>query len=102
MNMLMIVARESLLEELEMLLRENAITAYTIHNKVAGRGKTGNVYQTFLNQETNVVINAVLPSTETVDKAVRALKTLHAARTKGSHGQPFSLKVFSLPCEELI
>lgn len=102
MKMLMIVARESLLEELEKLLRENAITGYTIHNKVAGRGKTGNVYQTFLNPETNVVINAVLPSNQVVDKAVTALKTLHAARTKGSHVKPFSLKVFSFPCEELI
>lgn len=102
MKMLMIVARESMLEDLEKLLRENAVTAYTIYNKVAGKGKTGKVYQTFLNPETNVVINAVLPSNEMVDKAVSALKALRSVRVTGSHGQPISLKVFSFPCEELI
>ncbi|WP_455379485.1 P-II family nitrogen regulator [Petrachloros mirabilis] len=102
MKMLMIVARESMLEEFEKLFRENAITAYTIHNKVAGKGKTGKVYQTLLNPETNVVINVVLPSQQMVDKAVSALKSLHSARVEGSHGRPIPFKVFSFPCEELI
>lgn len=102
MKMLMIVARESMLEDLEKVLRENAITAYTIHNKVAGKGKTGKVYQTFLNPETNVVINAVLQSNEMADKAVSALKALHSERVKGSSGQPVSFKLFSWPCEEII
>ena len=48
MKMLMIVARESMLEELEKVLRDNAITAYTIFNKVAGKGRSGKVYQSFL------------------------------------------------------
>lgn len=102
MKMLMIVARESMLEELEKVLRDNAITAYTIFNKVAGKGRSGKVYQSFLYPETNVVINAVLPSDHIVDKAVSALKTLQTERVKGSYGQPIPFKVFSFPCEELI
>jgi len=93
MKMLMIVARESMLEELEKVL---------IFNKVAGKGRSGKVYQSFLYPETNVVINAVLPSDPIVDKAVSALKTLQTERVKGSYGQPIPFKVFSFPCEELI
>lgn len=99
MKMLMIVARLSMLAELEELLRANAITAYTILNKAGGKGKARRVYETFLDPETNVVIMAVQPSDQ-VDTAVSALKALHAARLKASGGQVFPLKVFTLPCEE--
>src|SRR5262249_32091695 len=41
MKMLMIVARDSTVKELEELLHANGITAYSVIHKVEGRGQTG-------------------------------------------------------------
>ena len=41
MKMLMIVARDSMVKELEELLHANGITAYSVIHKVEGRGQTG-------------------------------------------------------------
>ena len=97
MKMLMIVARDSMLSELEKLLRENGISAYTIINNVMGKGLTGKVHGTFLQPDINSIIFSVLPSDQ-AERAVSALTALHKDLT--THGQPLSLKVFTLPCEE--
>ena len=92
--MLLIVARDSMLSELEALLRENGISAYTIISNVKGTGLTGRVDGAFLKPEINSIIFSVLPSDQ-ADRAVSALTALHTAQ-----GQPVPLKVFTLPCEE--
>ena len=97
MKMLFIVARDSMLSELEKLLQENGISAYTIINNVMGKGLTGKVHGTFLQPDINSIIFSVLPSDQ-AERAVSALTALHKDLTK--HGQPVSLKVFTLPCEE--
>ncbi|HJT19038.1 MAG TPA: hypothetical protein VJ746_01130 [Nitrospira sp.] len=99
MKMLIIVARDSMLSELENLLRDNGIVGYTILNHVLGKGLTGRVYGTFLQPDINSVIFTVLPS-ELADKAVSALTALHTARKLATQGQPVPLKVFTFPCEE--
>jgi len=97
MKMLMIVARDSMLSELEELLRDNGINAYTIINNVMGKGLTGRLYGTFLQPDTNSIIFSVLPSDQ-AERAVSTLTALHKDLT--AHGHPVSLKVFTLPCEE--
>jgi hypothetical protein len=87
-----------MLSELEELLREIGINAYTILSKVKGKGVTGRVHGTFYHPDINSIIFAVLPCDQ-ADKAVGALKALHA-RCLTSYGQPIPLKVFSFPCEE--
>jgi nitrogen regulatory protein PII len=99
MKTLIIVARDSMLGELEELLHVNGINAYTILGNVMGKGLTGRVHGTFLHPDINSIIFAVLPSNE-ADRAVSALTALHAARGKAAHGQHISLKVFTFPCEE--
>ncbi|HJT19422.1 MAG TPA: hypothetical protein VJ746_03065 [Nitrospira sp.] len=99
MKMLIIVARDSMLSELEELLRDNGIVGYTILNHVLGHGLTGRVYGTFFQPDINSVIFTVLPS-ELADKAVSALTALHTARGLATHGQPVPLKIFTFPCEE--
>jgi nitrogen regulatory protein PII len=94
MKMLLIVARDSMLSELEALLRENGISAYTIISDVKGTGLTGRVDGAFLKPDINSIIFSVLPSDQ-ADRAVSALTALHTAQ-----GQPVPLKVFTLPCEE--
>jgi hypothetical protein len=91
--MLLIVARS----ELEELLRDNGISAYTIISNVMGKGLTGEVYGTFLQPDINSIIFSVLPSNQ-AERAVNALTALH--KDLATHGQPVPLKVFALPCEE--
>jgi len=99
MKTLIIVARDSMLGELEKLLNDTGVNAYTILSNVMGKGVTGRVFGTFLKPDINSIIFSVLPS-ELADRAVTALKALHAARGKATHGQPVALKVFTFPCEE--
>lgn len=98
MKTLIIVARYSMLSEVEKLLHDTGINAYTILSDVKGEGVTGKVYGTFLQPDINCIIFTVL-SSDQVDRAVNALKALHASRVTGA---PVPLKVFSFPCEEHI
>lgn len=100
MKILIIVCRDSMISDLELLLQSNGVTAYTILSNVMGKGVTGRVYGTFLNPDINAIIFAVLPSDQ-ADRAASALKLAHAARKQTSHDdKPIPLKVFSFPCEE--
>ena len=106
MKTLMIVARDSMVTELEELLQKNGINAYSIITKVEGKGKTGTVgtfHHSVYTGSThfNLMILAVV-SHDQVDKAVGALKAFHAARKKVAQGEPLPLKVFAFPCEELL
>ena len=95
MKMLIIVARESMLGELEQLLRENGIIGYTILNHVLGKGAPGKMVGTFFQPDINSIIFAVLPSNQ-ADRAVSALTAFHTARGLATQGQPVPIKVFTL------
>ncbi|MDF0664532.1 MAG: hypothetical protein P0119_00505 [Nitrospira sp.] len=99
MRTLIIVARDSMLGDLEDLLERNGVKAYTVLSNVMGKGVSGRVYGTFLNPDTNTIIFAVLPS-DHADQAITALQALHATRKASSHDTPIPLKVFSFPCDE--
>lgn len=101
MKTLMIVARDSMVNELEKLLHDTGVNAYSLLNKVEGKGKTGKVHESFEYPGFNLMILAVLPS-EQVAIVVRAIKALLTERVKAGSGQPIPLKVFSFPCEELV
>lgn len=104
MQTLMIVARESMMSQLEELLDDNGIHAYSIIHKVLGKGKTGKVRESFFDvgyTSFNLMILAVLPSDQ-ADRAVSAFKAFHAARVKGAQGERIPFKLFSFPCDELI
>lgn len=102
MKALMIVARDSMIGELESLLCDTGINAYSIINKVMGKGKTGEIHELFLDtgyKGYNLMIFAILPPDQ-IDKAISALKAFHATRAKMTHGEPVPFKLFSFPCEE--
>jgi len=71
MKTLIIVARDSMLGELEELLHDNGINAYTILSNVLGKGVTGRAYGTFFHPDINSIIFAVLPFNQ-ADRAVSA------------------------------
>jgi hypothetical protein len=97
MKTLMIVAPDSMVYELEKLLHDTGVNAYSLLNKVEGKGKTGEVHESFQHPGVNLMILAVLPSDQ-VAIVIRALKAFLKAESE----QPIPLKVFSFPCEELI
>ena len=100
MKTLIIVARDSMLTDLEHLLHSNGVQAYTVLKNVIGKGVTGSVLGTFLHPEINTIIFSVLPH-DLADRAVSALKKLHDERMKVSGDQKaIPIKVFSFPCEE--
>jgi nitrogen regulatory protein PII len=100
MKALIIVARDSMLNDLEHILHKNGVQAYTILKNVLGKGVMGSVFGTFLHPEINTIIFSVLPP-DLADRAVSALKNLHADRKKASgDNREIPLKVFSFPCEE--
>jgi nitrogen regulatory protein PII len=104
MKALMIVARDSMVTELEKVLNDNGIHAYSTINRVGGKGKTGEVYESFFHAGYvgfNLIILTVLPADQ-VDRAVAALKAFYVARLKAAHAEPIPFKLFSFPCEELI
>src|SRR5262249_233622 len=106
MKMLMIVARDSTVKELEELLHANGITAYSVIHKVEGRGQTGiagpfhyNIYTG--STHFNLMILAVVAS-EQMERAVTALKAFHDARKNNPKPEPLPLKIFAFPCEEIL
>ena len=101
MQTLMIVARDSMVNELEKLLQDSGVNAYSRLNKVEGKGKTGKVHESYQHPGFNLMILAVLPSDQ-VAIVVRTFRTYLAARVKAAQGEAIPLKVFSFPCEELI
>ncbi|MFO0700425.1 MAG: hypothetical protein U0236_14485 [Nitrospira sp.] len=101
MTALMIVFRSSMSDDLQVVLHDSGISAYTLINNAEGKGITGNVIGSFFYPGTNSVIFAMLPADQ-VDKAINALKAFHASRLAGSQGRPIPFKLFSFPCNELI
>lgn len=104
MKMLMIVAGDSMMSELEKLLHNVGITAYSMINKIMGAGRAGKVKESFFDvgyTGGNLMILAVLQPDQ-VDQAVRALKAFREARVQGAQGKPVPFKLFAIPCEELI
>jgi nitrogen regulatory protein PII len=102
MKMLIIVTRSSMVSTVEEFLLDIGINAYSLLNKVEGKGATGKVPGPFtMYSDVNTMIFAVVPSDQ-VDRAVSAFKAFHAERVKATHGQPVPFKLFSSPCEEII
>lgn len=101
MKSLMLVFRESMIGEVEEVLKKNGVSAYTLLNEVEGKGETGNMVRSFFYPGSNSVIFAVLLSDQ-AEQVVSALKTHHVARVQAAHGQSIPFKLFAFPCEELI
>jgi hypothetical protein len=88
-------------DDLQVVLHESGIAAYTLINNAEGKGITGSVIGSFFYPGTNSVIFAMLPR-DHVDRTIGALKAFHASRLESSHGRPIPFKLFSFPCDELI
>ena len=98
---LLIVFRSSMTHDIQEVLSQCGIDAYTLIPNASGKGETGNVIGSFFYPGTNTIIFAMLRS-DKLDPAISALKAYHATRVEAAHGQAIPLKLFSFPCDELI
>lgn len=98
---LMIVFRSSMTSDIQEVLRQCGIDAYTLIPNASGRGETGNVVGSFFYPGTNTIIFAMLQP-DSVDRTVSGLNKFHSARLEASQGKPIPFKLFSFPCDELI
>lgn len=100
MKMLTIVCRESLEDEVLVLLGSQCITGYTVFNDVGGSGETGQVSGAHGWKDRNKVFWIALDDDQ-IPSLVEAVKTLRARLTqeRGHHKIPFT--AFLQPCERV-
>ena len=99
MKMLLIVFRESMVEQVHALLQEYEVNAYTELHNVAGRGETGPTVQFFLSQGANYMILAAV-SEQVAYRLIDGFTRYRAEQMRGDDA--FPLHVFVLPCEQVV
>ena len=101
MKMLLIVFRESLEEEILALLKQLGVKAFTELPSVVGTGEAGAAFQSFASLGANsMILTAVAEG-----HAEQVIKGLYAYReqlTQRQHGAYVPLRVFALPCEQVV
>ena len=99
--MLMIVSRDSLLEDLLALLAGLGVEASTQLPGVHGRGESGAALGTFASPASNAVVLTALED----ERARRVVAELQAFRDRAAALQPsgrIPLRVFTLPCTQAL
>ena len=101
MKMLVIVFRESLVEQVHALLNDYDVSAFSELHNVAGKGVTGSTSQFFLAPTTNRMILAAVSDPvayRLIDAFTRFRLEQEAAKGDGI----FPLHVFAMPCEQAV
>jgi hypothetical protein len=101
MQMLMIVFRNSLEEEVLGVLRELDVAAYTDLPKVFGVGEAGMAFHSFTWPGFNSMILAALDDPDARQLA-RALEDFRDAAQARQDGATIPLRVFVLPCTQAV
>ena len=98
MKMLLIVFRQSIVEQVHALLKEHEVNAYTELHNVAGRGETGITGQLFLSPGANCMILTAV-SEQLAYRLIEGFTRFKAEQGKGQHDH---VHVFILPCEQVV
>lgn len=101
MEMLVIVFRESLVEQVHGLLNEYEVTSYSELQNVTGKGATGLTSQFFLAPSTNRMILAAVPE-QSAHRLIDGFKRFRLGQEASSGDLMFPLHVFVLPCEQVV
>ena len=101
MKMLLIVFRESLEEEIHALLHTHHVNAFTELHKVAGAGATGTAFHSFMGPGGNGMILTALPD-DHAERVVEGFKVFRDERRHEQHGINIPLRMFVLPCVQMI
>jgi nitrogen regulatory protein PII len=101
MKMLVIVFRESLVEQVHALLNEHEVTSYSELHNVTGKGATGLTSQFFLAPSTNRMLLVAVPE-QSAHRLIDGFKRLHLGQEASTGDLMFPLHVFVLPCEQVV
>jgi hypothetical protein len=101
MKMLLVVFRQSLDDDMRELLRDLKLKAFTEAPKVLGIGEAGQAGGTLKEQGYNSLILSALED----GHAIIVISKLQAFRdelSRNQHGAKIPLRVFVLPCEQVV
>ncbi len=101
MKMLVIVFRESFVEQVHALLNDYEVSAFSELHNVAGKGVTGLTSQFFLAPTTNRLILAAV-SDQLAYRLIDAFTRVRSEQEAAKGGSVFPLHVFVLPCEQAL
>lgn len=101
MKMVVIVFRESLVEQVHALLNEYEVSAFSELHNVAGKGVTGATSQFFLAPTTNRMILAAV-SDQAAYRLIDGISRFRLAQEAAQGDSVFPLHVFLLPCEQVV
>ena len=101
MRMLLIVFRNSLEDEVRMLLKGLDVKAYTELPKVAGIGETGTAFGSFEWPDYNSLILVALTKGK-ADQVLKGLKTFQIEQSSQQPRGKIPLRVFVLPCLQVV
>jgi hypothetical protein len=101
MKMLLIVFRDSLEDEILVLLKELDVKAFTELQKVGGIGETGAAFHSFASPGANSMILTALAEDQ-AERVVDGLKTFRDQLAQQQKGMKIPLRVFVLPCLQVV
>jgi hypothetical protein len=101
MKMLMMIFKESLEEEIQAVLNQHHVSAFTQMHDVTGVGEGGATLHSLSFPGFNNMILAALPDPE-ADKVIAGLKGYRQRLVQKQGDDKIPLRVFSLPCELVV
>ena len=101
MNMVMIIMKESLEDEVRDLLKQHDVTGFTEMHQVIGQGEAGPTLDSLAWPGFNDLILAAMPEHK-AREVIEALLRFRNETMERQHGAKVPLRVFSLPCEQVV
>jgi hypothetical protein len=101
MKMLLVIFRESLDEDIRQLLRDLDLNAFTEAPKVLGIGEAGRATDTVQQPGFNSLILSALEDDQAENVGAK-LKQFRDELSRSQHGAKIPLRVFVLPCEQVV
>jgi hypothetical protein len=101
MKMLLIVFRDSMEDEIQCLLKQLSIKAFTEAQNLRGTGEAGTAFASFEWPGANSMILAAVDDDE-APPIVTGLKAFCERMSRQQHGAKIPLRVFVMPCELVV
>lgn len=101
MKMLLVIFRASLDADIRQLLQDLNLNAFTEAPKVLGIGEAGQAADTLQQPGFNSLILSALEDDQ-AGNVIARLKIFRADLSRNQHGAKVPLRVFVLPCEQVV
>lgn len=101
MKMLLVIYRQSLDEDVRALLHGLKVRAFTEAPKVFGIGDAGQAFDTFEWPGFNSMILSVMDDAQ-ANEVIEAIRSFHARLATNQRSGKIPLRMFVLPCEQVI